>query len=196
MKGFCEALEIEKPIVFGNSFGGFVAMSYAARHPGHAGKLIISSTRGNADRKNRMIELFTQRGGPEIGEMARTWHEEGLNPELIEAWGERAMPLYNQRPRPAFQGTIRSTKVLMHFDGPSGEGRSFNLLPGLSAVQCPTLVMGGEDDPICPIECQEDIAAALPQDIVRFERFSDCGHGPWRDQPEKAFALLREFILS
>jgi pimeloyl-ACP methyl ester carboxylesterase len=47
-----------------------------------------------------------------------------------------------------------------------------------------------------PIQDQEDIAAALPQHLVRFERFADCGHGPWRDQPEKAFSVIREFILS
>src|SRR3990172_1950370 len=41
---FCRALEIEKPIVMGNSFGGFVAIAYATRHPEHAGKLILSST--------------------------------------------------------------------------------------------------------------------------------------------------------
>ena len=30
---FCDALDIEKPVVVGSSFGGFVAMSYAGRHP-------------------------------------------------------------------------------------------------------------------------------------------------------------------
>ena len=44
MKGFCDALGIEKPIVYGGSFGGFVAQSYATRHPEHPGKLILVST--------------------------------------------------------------------------------------------------------------------------------------------------------
>ena len=33
VKGLCDALGIEKPIVIGTSFGGFVAQSYATRHP-------------------------------------------------------------------------------------------------------------------------------------------------------------------
>src|SRR5437762_3589896 len=41
---FCDALEIEHPVVCGTSFGGFVAMHYAARHPEHPSKLILSST--------------------------------------------------------------------------------------------------------------------------------------------------------
>jgi len=31
---------------------------------------------------------------------------------------------------------------------------------------------------------------------VRFERFPDCGHGVFADVPERAFAILREFITS
>jgi pimeloyl-ACP methyl ester carboxylesterase len=54
--------------------------------------------------------------------------------------------------------------------------------------------MGGEDDPMTPIEAQVDIAAALPKHLVRFERFADCGHGVITDQPEQGLALVREFI--
>ena len=44
VRDFCEALEITRPVVMGHSFGGFVAMAYATRHPFHPGKLILSST--------------------------------------------------------------------------------------------------------------------------------------------------------
>lgn len=54
--------------------------------------------------------------------------------------------------------------------------------------------MGGEDDPMVPIECQIDIARALPAELVRFERFADCGHGVLTDAPERALAVIREFI--
>jgi len=51
------------------------------------------------------------------------------------------------------------------------------MFPELDRVRCPTLVIGGEDDPMHPIESQADIAAALPPSLVQFERFADCGHG-------------------
>src|SRR5438046_2939547 len=35
VRGFCEALGIARPIVWGTSFGGMVAMAYATRHPDH-----------------------------------------------------------------------------------------------------------------------------------------------------------------
>ena len=40
VRAFCDALEIERPIVVGESFGGMVAMVYATRHPDHPAKLV------------------------------------------------------------------------------------------------------------------------------------------------------------
>ena len=73
-------------------------------------------------------------------------------------------------------------------------GHTFNLLPALSKVQCPTLVLGGEEDPMTPLECQADIAATLPAHLVRFERFPACGHAVIPDAPERAMAMIRDFI--
>jgi pimeloyl-ACP methyl ester carboxylesterase len=86
--------------------------------------------------------------------------------------------------------------VGLHFSAkPDGESHTFNIFPDLHRIQCPTLVMGGEDDPMHPIESQADIAAALPADLVQFERFSNCGHAVVPDAPERAMALIRDFIL-
>jgi pimeloyl-ACP methyl ester carboxylesterase len=56
-------------------------------------------------------------------------------------------------------------------------------------------IFGGEDDPIHPIESQADIAAALPPHLVQFERFAGCRHAVIPDAPERAFAVIRDFIL-
>ncbi|MGI9600979.1 MAG: alpha/beta fold hydrolase [Acidimicrobiales bacterium] len=84
--------------------------------------------------------------------------------------------------------------VLLHFF--ANEYRTCNLLPGLASVQCPTLVLGGEDDPTTPIEDQVDIAAAIDPDLVEFHRFADCGHGAYRDQPDLALPIISRFVES
>jgi pimeloyl-ACP methyl ester carboxylesterase len=43
VRAFCDVLGIATPIVYGHSMGGFVAMLYGARHPGHAGGLVLQS---------------------------------------------------------------------------------------------------------------------------------------------------------
>jgi pimeloyl-ACP methyl ester carboxylesterase len=89
---------------------------------------------------------------------------------------------------------MRNPELAHFFFG--GELKTLNLLPLLSRIRCPTLVTGGEDDPVTTIQDVEDIASAISPHLVRFERFRDAGHGVYRDQPEEFFKILREFILS
>src|SRR5206468_5216837 len=107
------------------------------------------------------------------------------------------MPHYTRKPLDpdVMRRAIIRQDVLKWWARPGGESRSFDMLADLSRIACPTLVMGGEDDPMHPIESQADIAAALPAHLVRFERFAGCGHGVVPDAPERAMAVIRDFIL-
>jgi proline iminopeptidase len=70
VRGFCDALGIVEPIVYGASFGGMVAMVHALRHPDHVGKLILDSTAGQitsrAQAKGRHVHA-AGRGGQAPG---------------------------------------------------------------------------------------------------------------------------------
>ncbi len=197
---FCRALDIEKPIVMGQSFGGFVAIAYGTRHPEHPAKLIFSSTAAQGQAHiERSIEIFRQHGGDEIAEMARHALTIGYDdPEFVMRWVTQAMPFYNTKAIPdpdARSRGVMSSKVLMDFLGPAGEGLRFDMLTDLAKIQCPTLVLGGEEDPITPIESSMDIAAAIPEQWVRFERVAEAGHGVFRDDPV-GYEIIRDFILS
>lgn len=200
VRAFCEALGIERPIVLGTSFGGMVALAYATRHPSHPGKLILVSTEaaGGSHMAER-IALFEKLGGPEVGALARRRYLEGqVDDAMLQAWIRLAFPVYTRTPRDpaAVQRAILHPEVNIWFTRPDGEGRTYDFFPQLARVQCPTLVLGGEEDPMTPIACQEDIAAALPSHLVRFERFAGCGHGVVNDAPDQAMAVIREFIGS
>jgi proline iminopeptidase len=109
-----------------------------------------------------------------------------------------AFPFYSRTPRDpdAIRRTVRHPEVTQWFTRSGGEGHTFNFFPVLARIQCPTLVLGGEEDPMTPIECQADLAAALPAHLARFERFPGCGHTVLVDAPERALAVIRDFILS
>ena len=198
VRAFCEALGIARPIVYGASFGGTVALAYATRHPAHPAKLVLVSTEAaGRTHLDRRVALFERFGGPEVGALARRrFVDDQTDASTLEDWLRLAFPLYTRTPRnpDVARRAVRHAEVLRWFTRPGGEGHTFNLLPALSRVQCPTLVLGGEEDPMTPIECQADIAAALPAHLVRFERFAGCGHAVVPDAPERAMAVIRDFI--
>ncbi len=59
----CEALGVVRPIVLGQSFGGFVAQRYLARHPAHPAKVVLSSTSHHLGLE-RKVAAFTRLGAP------------------------------------------------------------------------------------------------------------------------------------
>jgi proline iminopeptidase len=198
VRAFCDAIGVVRPIVLGISFGGMVALAYSTQYPAHPGKLILISTEaaGGSHMAER-VALFERLGGAEVGALARRrFFDEQIDAGMLAAWVRLAFPVYTRKPRdPAFvQRAILNPEVHLWFTRPGGEGRTFDFFPVLPRVQCPTLVLGGEEDPMIPIVCQEEIVSALPQHVARFERFPGCGHGVINDAPEKAMAVIRAFI--
>lgn len=189
----CEALGIERPIVLGNSFGGMVAQRYAHRHPDHPARIVLSSTAARMDLP-AIVAMFARLGGAEAAEVARAFWTDPT-PEHQATYLATCGPLYTQTAGNIFdtQRTVRNMEVLEHFV--TGEQLTFDELPSLGAVTVPVLVLAGALDPVCPLKASEDIVAHLRPDLVRFECFDDCGHGVFRDDPARAFAVLREFIV-
>jgi pimeloyl-ACP methyl ester carboxylesterase len=190
----CDALGIVKPVVLGQSFGGFVAQRYIARHPAHPAKVILSSTSHHMG-LDRKLAMFERLGGPEARAVAEAFWTDP-NALTWATYNRVCMGLYNTTPQDG-QGRQRivfNTDIL--FASAGGEQRTMDLRPGLAHAQCPVLVMAGDADPVTPIEDALEIVAALPREWVQFERFANVGHGPWRDDPERAFAVLRRFIAA
>jgi len=187
---FCDALELERPMILGQSFGGVVALATAARHPELPSKLIVSSSLAKF-RPDRAFPMFERLGGPRVREVAER-HFSELTDESAEEFMRVALPVYNQKPQDpdVLARTRLKLEVGNHFF--RNEFMTRDLLPELPNISCPTLVLGGELDPITPVADSEDIAAAIPQAELRI--FDGAGHGVFRDQPEEAIAVIREFV--
>jgi len=191
----CAALGVTRPVVLGQSFGGFVAQRYIARHPGHAAKVILSSTSPHLG-LGRKLAVFERLGGAEAREVAeRFWTAPSA--ATWAPYNRVCKPHYNTVPPvngDASRRIVFNEDIL--FASAGGEQQTMNLLPGLARAQCPVLVMAGALDPVCPLEDSQDIAAALPAALAQLAVFEQSGHGAWRDEPEAAFALLRRFITA
>jgi len=195
VKGFCDALGLEKPIVLGTSFGGYVAQSYATRYPDHPAKLVLMSTAAKFDFKT-VFAAFERVGGAGARDAAeRYW----MTPtaESRAEYRRVCVPLYRASRDPSpdwISRAIIKDDVALWFNGPQNELGRMDFRPALAQITCPTLVMVGERDPITPPEFSADIAKSIPAQLVQFETFENCGHGIVGDDEDGALNMIRAFI--
>ncbi len=193
----CDALGIDRPIVLGQSFGGFVAQSYAIRHPSHPRALVLSSTAPRIDLPSSYA-LFEAKGGPEARAIAERYWTVG-DPEIFEAYMRVCMPLYNTTAgagmAEARQRAIMRLEVYRHFALPGRELLATDYRPQLSRIECPTLVMGGLEDPITPPHLARELAQAIGEPRATLRLFPNAGHGAFRDDPVPAYEAIRRFVV-
>lgn len=197
LKGLCDALGIESPIVIGTSFGGFVTLSYATRHPGHAAGLVLISTAAKVKFQS-VYNAFGRLGGNEIRDIAESYWE---NPtaEGRALYRDRCVPFYSYDRSTSTDWLSRilwRNETALWFNGPRNEQGRMDFRADLGKIECPTLILVGENDPITPPELSDEIAAGLHPDLLTFVKFPDCGHGVVGDKPDEALRALRSFIQS
>lgn len=196
IRSFCDMLGIDKPIVFGQSFGGMVAQSYATRHPEHPRALVLSSTAARMD-FDASLALFKARGGAEAHEAAVRMWSSG-NDEEFDTYMRVCMPLYNTTGRAggedARQRAVMRREVFRHFSLPGREIRRMDFRPVLNKILCPTLILAGAEDPITPPHLAQAMLTSIKADRATLEIFEGCGHGAFRDKPETVLRTIRDFV--
>ena len=192
LAAFYDALELERPLLFGTGIGGTVAVLFAARHPDRVERLVLVSTVARYVH-TRVIAEFDRLGGSDAGEVAARYFADPTETSFAE-YMRVCVPLYTRRPLPpdVVARIAMNTAQVASWDR-SGD-RDFDLREEAANVRCPTLVLAGADDPGATIAGVEELVAVLPQELVRYERFPNVGHGVFRDRPE-TMTLVREFLL-
>ncbi len=195
LKEFCDVVGIDKPVVLGNSTGGMVAAMYGIRHPGHASKLILSSTQAklNAD---RCLDMFERLGGPEVRLIAEKALVTVGDLESYMEYAARCMTLYNPTPQHRVRHSIFRLPCADAFHRLGGVWHQVDFLEDLAKITSPTMILVGDHDPVTPVQDSEDMRARITPAILRYERFTNAGHGVWLDDPTRAFRVIREFISS
>lgn len=192
VKGFCDALGVEKPIVLGHSFGGFVATKYASMYPDHPSRVVISSSLARFD-SDVSTDWFRELGGEPAAALYRKVFVD-LQGDLLEDFLKELFPLYNT----TAQDPDFSTRAILNFDVArrffTGEFVGMDLRKDVERIVCPTLVLAGDRDPMTPRVTADEYAALLQNTDARYEVVENAGHGVWRDRPDEAEAILRGFI--
>lgn len=187
---FCDVLGIAKPILFGHSFGGMVALGVGVRHPDLASKLVISNSAAKF-RADRALDMFEKLGGTDARAAAEAYLTQP-GAETHDRFLTVCYPLYGTvAPDPEARARIVARpEVGIHYFG--DEINRYDWFPDLDRIVCPTLIIAGELDPITPVAGHEEMAAAIAGS--RLEVFASAGHAPFRDRPEDTLTVIRNFV--
>lgn len=190
IRAFCDALGIHKPIVFGNSFGGLVALAYATRYPHHPSKLILHATTTHFDLEGS-LQMFAQLGGQEAVSIARKFFSDPTD-EAFDQYRRACLPLYSRLPaRASSVSSMIHLDVAKHFIG--GDWHRFDFRSSLSAIACPTLILTGRYDCVFPVKYSQEMAAGIRPDLVQLEILEHCGHALLNDDPARVRQLIESF---
>lgn len=186
-------LGVEKPIVYGHSLGGFVALEYGVRHPGHPRALVLQSTHARFDLA-RIVGGFSDAGGYDAAGVAERVYGGRSDSVTAEEWEPvwrlvgRWIPGDDEEARTIRNDALNAAGLELML--------GFDVLDGLGRIECPTLVCVGELDPVTPVAAAREIVEALPAERARLEVIENAGHFTWKDAPERYWPLLEEFVDS
>lgn len=195
----CQELGIARPIVLGQSFGGFVALSIALRHPEFAAGIVLFDTSpawtGGYD-LDALERLVGGERGKELREIAYRESTGQASEAELKRFEQEIMPLYwHQGFKPEYIGQLYN-EALLNMDIASYMmgtlSKEYDLRPQLSEIKVPALVLQGRYDWVTPMAGAETMAQTIPN--ARLHIFEHSGHMVFMEEPEELVAVLKDWI--
>ena len=163
-----KAFEIDRPILFGHSDGGSIALIYAGSDPAtNLQALILEAP-----------HVFVENLSIESIENAKDAYENGVLKAGLERY-------HGVNTECAFRGW---NDVWLN-----PEFRDWNIESSLPSIKVPVLVIQGEDDQYGTLKQIEAIKTGL-QGAVQTLLLPNCGHSPHRDQRDIVLKATVDFL--
>ncbi len=159
--------EAERPVLFGHSDGGSIALLYAARFPRAVDAAIVLAP-------HILVEDLS------VASIARA----RVAYEATDLKGRLAK--YHDDPDSAFYGWNR---IWLH-----PPFRHWSIEEEIGTITCPLLAVQGLDDEYGTLEQIRGIARRVQ--CTELLELPDCGHSPHKDQPQLLIDAVRRFLSS
>jgi proline iminopeptidase len=192
----CTALNINKPIIHGCSYGAFVALGFAINYPNKLSKLILTSGAASGDFIAKAKKNLANRGTKKQIEMGEiVWAGKFTSAEQFQEYYKTMAPLY-------FYHKLDSAPITTKSGIPYNVEliniafktylKTFNFKNNLNKVTSPTLIFSGKNDWIVdPSEAEVLHSGIQNSTLIMLEK---CGHFPWKDQRKQFFSALESFL--
>lgn len=199
------ALGFERWTVWGCSWGGMLALDYAAKFPGSIKALVLVDSGGAswASFAKAFGDNMSARMSPDDRAAQRYWSQPEVvarDPARAAAEGVRAI-LPSQ-----FYDRTRAQEAIAVFEpgrehynpeagqrlNPEFEAGAAARVDALRALDLPALIVHGRQDPMPESVALENHSLLKRSRLVWLDR---CGHWPWIEQPEALEKALFDFLF-
>ena len=199
-----EAIDSEQFHLYGQSWGGWLALEHVLSYPGNVASLTLADTSADI---NRAAETMRNAARSCLSDEEQEEFE-----ELVAArtFGDDAFADYQERIKdehinrsdenPFEFGPATNADIYGVMWGPSefvlaetARLRDWLVTDRLGEIECPTLVINGEYDEIDP-ELGKEMAEQIPN--ARFVEFEGASHVPLWEVRKKHTETVQEFLKS
>ncbi len=189
-------LGLDSICLLGSSYGGMVAQGYAIRYPDRVSNLVLCATAPSYRFLEDAKRIVAERGTPEQQAVCETlWNGSFESLEQVREYYQAMGPMYSvtHDAEKSAESWSRGTRNFEQLNlGFSGFLRDFDYTEQLDSIACPTLVLAGQQDWICPPNHSRDIAERVPR--AHLKVFSKSAHNIAGDEPEEFLAAVRGFL--
>jgi proline iminopeptidase len=200
--GVIREFAIERPVIVGYSWGGLLALLYAAEaartgaFPAPARLALIDPAPITRQLRREFEAEFARRqAAPAVQALRNELAASGLREQDPEGYRHRAFELsvagYFADPRAA--RNLTPFRVVGRVQQSVWESLGdYDLMRDgrLASIRCPSLIVHGRQDPI-PLASSEACARALGAELVVLDA---CGHVPYVEQPVPLFGAVNQFL--
>lgn len=181
-----DSLGVSQAVIGGVSMGGYLTFALFRRAPARFRGLVLANTRANADSdeakagRRKMLALVDRGGAPEVAN--------DMMPKLLGATTHRERPDVVRRVRSLIEANsaaaIKGAIGAMLTRPDSG--------PMLRQIQCPTLIVAGEEDSLIPMAASEEMHHAIGGS--RLVTIARSGHLASLETPREFNRALGSFL--
>lgn len=186
LEGFCDALGLDTVSLVGNSFGGAIALRFAADNPDRVKRLVLM---GSVGVPFEITEALDAVWGyqPSLAAMRRMLDHFAYSRQLVT--DELAQVRYEASIRPGFQESFAAM-----FPAPRQRWVDALTTPDerIAALPHPTLIVHGRDDKVIPLETSLRLHQLI--DDSELHVFGRCGHWTQIERSGPFTALVAEFL--